>query len=254
MATRTWDFVDGPCGALAVHVAPDGAVAGPSTSVVILCHDFPAEQLSAERTGRSLPVLGDRLAAESDWRVVAGCLRGVGASVGDFSLCGWLEDLRVILDHAAALASGGGVWVVGFGVTGALALCLAADDRRVRGVGSMGAPATFADWAQDPKAMLGAARRVGVVRGDDYPPDVEAWARQFTEISPVAAAARLGGRPLLVVHGADDDEVPASDARTLVEAAGTGAELRVLQGAGHRLRADPRAIALLVGWLERQAP
>ncbi|MEA3018982.1 MAG: hypothetical protein QOI47_506, partial [Actinomycetota bacterium] len=30
-------------------------------------------------------------------------------------------------------------------------------------------------------------------------------------------------------------------------------ELRIIQSAGHRLRHDPRAIAVLLGWLERQA-
>ena len=41
------------------------------------------------------------------------------------------------------------------------------------------------------------------------------------------------------------------DARALADCHG-GAELRMIQGAGHRLRHDPRAIAVLLGWLERQ--
>jgi putative redox protein len=38
----------------------------------------------------------------------------------------------------------------------------------------------------------------------------------------------------------------------LVDAAGPTAELRVVHAAGHRLRHDPRAIAALLGWLDRQ--
>ena len=270
VAGRIWNTVPGPVGSLAVHIAAGPAVApgtgggaaapssenapGGPASTVVLVHDFPVEPDGAPRTGRSLPVLADRLAAESGWRVVAGCLRGVGVSSGDFSLCGWLEDLTVLVDRAASLASGGGVWAVGFGVGGAIALCLAAHDERVRGVGCLGSPATFADWGQDPAAMLDASRRVGVVAGDGFPADLAAWAHEFTEIRPVECAALLSPRPVLVVHGADDDEVPVSDARLLAEAAGRSAELRVLAGAGHRLRADPRAMALLVGWLERQGP
>ena len=41
------------------------------------------------------------------------------------------------------------------------------------------------------------------------------------------------------------------DARQFAEAHGS-AELRLLQGAGHRLRHDPRAVAILIGWLDRQ--
>ena len=61
----------------------------------------------------------------------------------------------------------------------------------------------------------------------------------------------LKGRPLLVVHGADDPDVSVDDARALSEAATGPSDLRVVFGAGHWLRADPRVIAILVGWLER---
>jgi putative redox protein len=30
-------------------------------------------------------------------------------------------------------------------------------------------------------------------------------------------------------------------------------ELRLITGAGHGLRHDPRAVAVLIGWLDRQA-
>ena len=252
MPAKVWDSLTGPAGPLAVHTASTTAAA-PGTTVV-LTHDFPVETDSAARTGRSLPQLADRLAAESGWRVLAGCLRGIGESAGDFSLCGWLEDLGVLVDHATVLAAGGGVWVVGFGVGGAVGLCLAASDSRVRGVGCLAAPATFADWAQDPAAMVDTARRVGVIRRHGFPDHLAGWAREFTELRPVEASALTAPRPLLVVHGADDDEVPVSDARLLADAAGRSAELRILPGAGHRLRADPRAMALLMGWLERQGP
>ncbi|MHB8681137.1 MAG: alpha/beta hydrolase [Acidimicrobiales bacterium] len=254
LPARTWDSIEGPAGHLAVHVAPAGPLPPGPANTVVLCHDFPPDPASAERTGRSLPVLADRLAAESGWRVVAGCLRGVGTSSSDFSLRGWMADLRALASFAADVAGGGGIWIVGFGVTGALAICLAAADPSIRGVACLGSPATFADWAHDPSAMLAAARHVGVVRSDTFPSDVDAWALEFTQVHPVEAATALAPRPLLVVHGADDDEVPVSDARVLTDAAGSRAELRVLVGAGHRLRADPRAMALLVGWLERQGP
>jgi uncharacterized protein len=250
---RAWDSFDGPAGSLAVHVAPEVATSG-ALAVVVLCHGFPLGVDAAESTGDSLPALADRLAAESGRCVVAGCFRGIGPSEGDFSLAGWLEDLNAFVSHGAALVSGGGVWLVGFGTGGALALCLAADDQRVRGVACFGAPATFADWAQDVDGMLEFSRRVGVVRTPGYPPDVALWADGFTALRPDEACAALGSRPVLIVHGVDDTEVPLSDARVLADAAGRTAELRVIGGAGHRLRADPRAVALLVGWLERQGP
>ncbi len=76
------------------------------------------------------------------------------------------------------------------------------------------------------------------------------WSRAFRRFRPTAAASRFAPRPMLVMHGEDDDSVPTSDARQLAQAHGT-AELSLLPGAGHRLRHDPRAIAILFGWLDR---
>ena len=59
-------------------------------------------------------------------------------------------------------------------------------------------------------------------------------------------------RPLLLMHGSEDPTVPVSDARALADAADGQADLRVITGAGHRLRHDPRAVAALMGWMERQ--
>jgi len=250
----TWDAIDGPSGSLAVHVAPGSSTRGARSNVLVLCHGFPVERDSAQRVADTLPMLADRIAADNGCPVVVGCLRGVGASDGDFSLGGWYDDLRAVVDHAAQIANGGGVWIVGFGTGGALGLCAAGEDTRVRGVACFGSPATFTDWANEGVGMIEYARRVGAIRSAGFPADRRQWAAAFAALRPDESARKLAPRPLLVVHGADDDEVPVTDGRRLAEFAGPRAELRVLAGAGHRLRADPRAVALLAGWLERQGP
>jgi hypothetical protein len=53
------------------------------------------------------------------------------------------------------------------------------------------------------------------------------------------------------MHGDRDDLTPLENGRAIAEAHGS-AELRVLSGAGHELRHDPRAVAILMGWLRRQ--
>jgi len=250
----TWFAIDGPSGSLSLHVAPGSSTRGARANVLVLCHGFPVERDSAQRVADTLPMLADRIAAENGCPVVVGCLRGVGASDGDFSLGGWYDDLRAVVDHAAQIADGGGVWIVGFGTGGALGLCAAGEDARVRGVACFGSPATFADWANDGVGMIEYARRVGAIRSAGFPPDRRAWGAAFATLRPDESARKLAPRPLLVVHGAEDDEVPVADGRRLAEFAGPRAELRVLPGAGHGLRADPRAMALLAGWLERQGP
>ena len=93
---------------------------------------------------------------------------------------------------------------------------------------------------------------MGVLRTPGAPKDPAAWAKEIAAIDAIAAAGKLAPRPLLVLHGSDDDVAPIDDARILAEAHGA-AELRVVLTAGRRIRHDPRAIASFLGWLDRQA-
>jgi len=219
---------------------------------LVLCHGFPSGPGGAATSGQTYPQLAERLVADTGWVVLAFNFRGTGASQGEFSLAGWLDDLRAAIDHLLSLEGISDVWVAGSGTGGSLALCEAGEDERVRGVATFSARADFDDWAGDPGGFLDHARNIGVIDDPDFPTDFESWSRELREIRPTALIAKIPPRPVLVVHGADDDIVPLDDARILTDAAGDAVELRVLSEAGHRLRHDPRAVALLMGWLERQ--
>jgi putative redox protein len=148
----------------------------------------------------------------------------------------------------------GGVWLAGSSTGGSLSIILGADDQRIRGVATLAAPASFSEWALHPERLLADSRTLGLIRHSDFPPDPEAWGRRFGELSPLESATRIAPRPLLLIHGENDEVVPVTDARALFEAGFGNADLRTVAGAGHRLRHDPRAIATLIGWLTRQSP
>lgn len=228
--------------------APQGVV---SRRALVLCHGFPSRPRGGADSGHSYPELADRLARLTGWRVLAFNFRGTGESEGDFSLGGWMADLRAAVDYVSVLAGVSEAWLAGFNLGGSLALCTAGEDERVRGVASLGALADFEHWAADPAGLAERCRSFGVIRTPGFPGDMAAWEREPAELRPLALIGKVPPRPLLVVHGADDDEVPAMDARALADAAGGRVDLRVLPGAGHRLRHDPRAVAVLVGWLAR---
>jgi putative redox protein len=217
---------------------------------VLLCHDLPRPKGAAADVAITYPALADRLARESGWHVVTAALRCAGESGGDFSALGWLEDLNFVAETEIPESSPR--LVVGFGFGGVLALHLAAGDDRVAGVACLGTPLDLAAFTGDPQAFVVRCRRTGVVSTPGYPASVEAWAKEVSVLHPTEDAASLKGRPLLLVHGSDDPDVPVADSRALADAATGPSELHVVIGAGHWLRADPRVIALLVGWLERR--
>ena len=154
----------------------------------------------------------------------------------------------------AARPDVGGVWIAGFRLGGTLAVLAAAADPRVRGIATFAAPASLTTWVADPQWFLEYARRTGVLRTPGFPPDPDAWIGAIAELRPVAVVPRIAPRPWLLVHGSADDVVPVDDARALAAAAGPSVEVRIIPNGPHRLRHDPRAIAALLGWLDRQEP
>lgn len=235
---------------LACHITvPAGGSAEPRPGVLI-CHGFPIGPLDARRSAGTFPQLADRIAHDLGYVAMTFNFRGTGTSTGDFSLQGWVDDLRSAIDFLVGETGPTQLVLVGMNTGGSIAICVAADDPRVRAAALLGPRADFDDWAQHPRRFLEHAREIGAVSTPGFPPSFEDWSRAFRRFRPIDSARRFAPRPLLIMHGDDDESVPTSEARQLAAAHGR-AELSVLAGAGHRLRHDPRAIALLFGWLDR---
>jgi putative redox protein len=232
-----------------------GHLAVPSTGIagapgLVLLHGFPTRGRESEQSGKSFPELAERIASELGWVVLTINFRGCGAAEGDFSLVGWLDDVHAAVGHVASLGVSG-VWLAGFGTGGSLAVCEGARNQTVRGVAALATPGDFEDWSRHPRQLLLHARNVHVVKDPDFPPDFDGWAAELKQVQPVPDAKRIAPRPFLVVHGDRDDLTPLDDGRALAASHGN-AEIRIIDGAGHELRHDPRAVAVFLGWLARQ--
>ena len=228
-------------------VKPDGSARRPPG--VILVHGFPSPQRPTAPS-RSYHDLSERITDDLGWMAAAVSLRGCGLSSGQFTVNGWIADVTRAVDLLVAEGCRA-MWLVGSTTGGSIALLAAARDDRVRGVATVAARADFDDWAREPNRFLEHCRRVNVITEASCPPNIAEWENELHVNRPLAAASELADRSLLVLHGADDIQVPSSDARSIGGAHGA-AEIRIVQGGDHRLRHDPRAVAIILGWLDRQ--
>jgi putative redox protein len=236
---------------LAAHLCVPTRVPRSGTNALVICHGFPSPSNGRLDAAQSYYDLAERISEQLGWIVLAVTYRGCGRSEGDFSLSGWLTDTLSAAADLEARVDVTRVWLAGFGTGGAMAISAAAVDSRIAGVAAIGPPADFDDWKSDPEGLLRYARRVGAIKTAGFPPDEKAWRDELAAMRAVEAAERMAERPLLVLHGAADEVVPSFDARVIADAHGS-ADLRIIEGGGHRLRFDPRAIAVLMGWLDRQ--
>jgi putative redox protein len=235
---------------LTAHVARPASPA--KVSAVALCHGFPTGPRGSASSASTFPELADRIAREIGWLALTFNFRGTGSSEGDFSPGGWLADLGAVVEALSTREDVLDVWLVGIGEGGTLAVCTAAADPRVRGLATLAAPTSLRDWGRDPTRLVEYARRVGMIRTAGFPASPASWGRESAQVDAQLAAPKLQGRPILLLHGSDDAVVSVDDARALQAALGPAAELRVVPGAGNELRHDPRAIAVLLGWLDRR--
>ena len=185
------------------------------------------------------------------WIVLAVHASGAAADPRHFSLDGWLDDLHAAVEHLVATEPVSAVWLAGFGTGGALASAPArrtsvcgASPRSPRPPTSTTGPATRAGCSSTPATSAS-------ITYASFPPSLDSVEPRAARHPPSSCVEQLAPRPLLLVHGSDDELVPAIDARVLGDAHGAR-ELRIIDGAGHQLRHDPRAVAILLGWLDRQ--
>ncbi len=200
-----------------------------------------------------LILLGDRLAFDAGWLVLTLVFAGTSGPKGRFSVTGWLADIRAAVTYLIDEGPVEGVWLAGFSMAGAVVLAAAGLDPRVRGVAAFAAPTDLHEWLIDPRRTAEHFRSLGLADEAEPGRPINGWVKEVRDLRPLDLIATVPPRPVLLVHGADDDVVSLVEARALADAAEGQVDLRVLAGAGHGLRYDPRAVAILLGWLDRQA-
>jgi len=222
-----------------------------SRNAILLLHGFPSQDLQAKNVGSGMSDLAVRISERLVSTVLSIRFQGCGESSGNFSLRTWVEDVNYALQFMINDLGVGNIWVCGFGTGGSVGLVAASTASNIVGVVCVGSPADFDDWAANPDQLLEYSRNIGAIKDPGYPDDLKSWKAELSEVRAVESAELLRSKALLVMHGSEDDKVPHFDARLIADSHGD-ADLRFISGGGHQLRQDPRAIAVLIGWLDRQ--
>ncbi len=230
-----------------------------SYPTVCVCHGIPhsSPDASSDVGARGYPLLAERICREG-LAVLLFNFRGTGDSECNFDILGWSRDLGAALDYLGTLpeVNRSRLSLLGFSGGAAVSVCVAAQDRRVSSVAACACPAEFASFLtepEEPQSIIDRFRRIGIIRDKGFPSSTEDWLDNFRLVSPVNCVARISPRPLLLVHGSQDETVDVSHAYKLYAQAGEPKQIAVIDGAGHRLRQDARAIAIVIDWLKSQA-
>ncbi len=212
----------------AIHYTRPGRP-GPT---LVICHGFTG---SKEGSGRVLEMA----------EYLAGCLKldclafdfaGHGKSQGkieDMSLSGQIQDLQSVVDWCLETKKTP-VLTLGRSFGGCTVICQAALDPAVQAVCSWAAPADpysllqgfVLEYAETGLITLG-SQEGQIQLKEDFFPDLAGF-----DIPD--SAARISPRPVLLIHGQEDEVVPVHEARRIYEQAREPKELHIIPGADHR--------------------
>jgi len=220
---------------------------------ICLCHGVPRGTPTPGDGG--YPALAQRLCRAGFVTLIFN-FRGTGDSGGHFDILGWTRDLEIVLDYLCTMSEvdRGKISVMGFSGGAAVSVYVVAKDHRVFSLITCACPTKFrfAADAERAKSAIEHFRNVGIIRDQNFPPSIDGWVDGFAQVSPLNWIEKISPRPLLIIHGTEDEVVDPSSARELYHRAGQPKEFLSIEGAGHRLRLEERAIDGALNWLGAQ--
>jgi alpha/beta superfamily hydrolase len=225
-----------------------------SYPTVCVCHGIPSGN-PPDPNDRGYPELAERICHEG-FNVFIFNFRGTGASSGNFDILGWTRDLKVVIDYLWTLSEvdRSHLSLLGFSGGAAVSVYVASQDDRISRVTACACPAEFTLFIKgsEPQSLVDHFHSIGAIRDENFPPSIEDWSNGFSLISPIKHIADIAPRLLLLVHGNQDDVVEVNDAYRLYTQAGEPKEIIIVDGAGHRLRRNDKAMTAVTNWLKSQ--
>ena len=221
---------------------------------VCICHGIPAKR--PDPSDRGYPLLAERICHQGFAAFIFN-FRGTGASDGNLDMLGWTRDLKAAIDYLWALPEldRSRLSLLGFSGGAAVSVYVASQDKRVSSIATCACPAefTFLLNADEPQSIIDHFRSVGTIRDEGFPQSTEEWLNGFRLVSPIKYVAGIAPRPLLLVHGSQDERVEVSHAYKLYDSAGEPKQIIIVDGAEHRLRQNDKAMAIVIDWLKSQS-
>ena len=225
----------------------------PPYPAVCVCHGIPARVREPDDNGYAL--LAEEICREG-FAVMIFNFRGTGASGGNLDIMGWTRDLKGVLDYLYTVPEIDKSHLSLFGFSGgaAVSVYVAAQEKRISCVAACACPAEFSFISEvdDPQSVVDHFRSIGAIRDKNFPRNADHWFDGFRMLSPIKYVAGIAPRPLLIVHGSQDETVNINDAHRLCDRAGKPKQIIIIDGAGHRLRQEPKAISIVIDWLKTQ--
>jgi alpha/beta superfamily hydrolase len=220
-------------------------------STVCICHGIPAHSPEPGESGYASLA---EIICDEGFAVLIFNFRGTGMSSGNLDILGWTRDLKAIIDYLCSLpeVDKSHLSLLGFSAGAAISIYVASKDNRISSIVPCSCPAEFdfVNEVNEPQSVVDHFRSIGTIRDKNFPQSAIEWLNGFKLVCPIRCISKIAPRPLLIIHGDQDETVDVSHAHRLYKNALGPKNIVIFENAGHRLRQDDRAITTVIDWLK----
>jgi pimeloyl-ACP methyl ester carboxylesterase len=227
-------------------------LAGGAPCGLLLLHGIPSTA-PPDPTDEGYPGLARELAG-AGYSAAWLNMRAAKGQPGFFSIEGWVRDATAAITTLRASEFRDlPVVIAGSSAGGAVAAEVARRGVPVEGVILLAAPAEWISFAAHPEAGVQLITEdAGMLLAPEVRADPSAWGQEFREVATERAISEVKV-PVLIIHG-DQDVVVPPDHAARIAARAPNAEVHLIPEATHQLRRDPRAVQMVLDWLQRRWP
>ena len=222
---------------------------GKPKPAVCFCHGIPSPVRA--KGDRGYAELAEKFTAEGFVSFIFN-FRGVGLSEGKFNYLGWSKDLEAAIDilNERSEVDKQRLAVVGFSGGAIISVYRAAIDNRIKAV-VVGACPTYDE--KEAKLIVKAITMAGeaeVIKGLSRDYVEKELCKELLIVEPSKWIGKISPRPILIIHGENDELVNVKNAYKLYEKANEPKKLAIIKGGQHKLRLSSEAVEVILKWLK----
>lgn len=214
---------------------------------VCICHGIPRDNKPVEE--KRYPALAEKF-CEKGYAALIFNFQGTSGSEGEFSFSGWSRNVsdaisylayspRIDPERLGLMCFSGGAFV---------SWSVVANDSRIKAFASCSSPSDLTKMRVIEEGIK-YAKKSGLLRINNVEKARKEVRADLQKLNPLNWVGKISPRPVLIIHGAQDDVIPVQSAWELYEKAKEPKEILILENADHVIRNNEEAMKAATDWI-----
>ncbi|MEM3526545.1 MAG: prolyl oligopeptidase family serine peptidase, partial [Candidatus Jordarchaeaceae archaeon] len=176
--------------------------------------------------------------------------QGTSGSEGEFSFSSWARNVSDAISYLASSPhiDSERLGLMGFSGGAFVSWSVVAKDSRIKAFASCSSPSDLTKMRMIEEGIK-LAKKMGILRINNIDKARKELRIDLQELSPVKWAEKISPRPVLIIHGAQDDLIPVKSAYELYEKAKEPKKILIFENTDHVIRNNEEAMNTVADWI-----